>query len=475
MVWDWTDLVNDHFKPLIDNDSRYLVLVGGRGSSKSDFVAKQLILRCMTEKYFRYVLIRKTYRTIKESQYATLKDIIHDLGLSQFFRFVEHPYQITCYNGNRFIAAGMDEPKKIKSIKDPTGAWWEEEVPEENGFITVTTSIRTLKAKFLQEIFTINPEVEGDYQDNWFWKLFFKDQPSSQTSYIEAEFDDQPVKLKFTTHHSTHKDNQWLPAEFRAYLENLKLINPYYYDIYTLGKWGNRITGSQCYKGFDRTRHVRTLHYDPEDALHITFDFNVTPYMSLAIWQVKNLKAKQIDEIVGKDPDNNTAAVSKIFAERYRGHTSGLFIYGDPSGKSEDTRSEKGHNDFTIIMSKLKEFNPRRRLLTKAPAVTARINWINSVMAINHGGIKILIDPRCKITIQDYQNGKEDSDGTKFKQKTRDPDTKISYELYHHFTDANDYFLCKIFAKQYAAYLRGGKKADYVTFKQHGRTGFNEY
>ena len=475
ITWDWTDLVNDSFKPLIDNESRYLVLVGGRGSSKSDFVAKQLILRCMQEKYFRYVLIRKTYRTIKESQYRTLSDLIHELGLEQFFKFVQHPYEITCINGNKFIAAGMDEPKKIKSIKDPTGCWWEEEIPEEGGFITVTTSIRTLKAKFLQEIFTINPEVEGDYEDNWFYKLFFKDKSKAETGYIESEVNGEVVKLSYTTHHSAHKDNQWLPKEFRAFLENLKITNPYYYQIYTLGNWGNRITGSQCYKAFDYPKHVRAVNYDPEDALHISFDFNVNPYMTLTIWQVKDRKAKQIDEILGRDPDNNTAAVCKIFAKRYQSHTAGLFIYGDPSGRSEDTRSEKGHNDFTIIMSELKDFNPRRRLLTKAPAVTSRINWLNAVFGIRQGGISIMIDPRCKVTIQDYQNGKEDSDGTKFKEKGRDPDTKISYELYHHITDANDYFLCKIFAKQYAAYLRGGRKSDYITFKQHGRTGFAQY
>ena len=47
---DWR-IINDSFIPLIDNTDRYLILWGGRGSSKSDFTAKKLIYRCITEKY----------------------------------------------------------------------------------------------------------------------------------------------------------------------------------------------------------------------------------------------------------------------------------------------------------------------------------------------------------------------------------------------------------------------------------------
>jgi len=475
LEWQWESLINDRFKPLLNDESRYLNLVGGRGSSKTDLVAKLLIYRCLIENYFRYILIRKTYRTIKESQYRTIKDLVYELGLNRFFRFVEHPYQITCFNGNKFIAAGMDEPKKIKSVKDPTGAWWEEEIPDEGGFITVTTSIRTMKAKYLQEIFTVNPEVVGNYEDNWYWKLFFKGRPANYSGNIEVDLAGSPVNLSYTNHHSTHWDNKWLPAEFRAFLENLKHSNPYYYQIYTLGNWGNRITGDRAYKAFDMSKHVRAVNYDDKTALHLTFDFNVRPYLTLCVWQVNGTKAKQIDEILGKDPDNNTAATCKLFAQKYKTHTAGVFIYGDPSGKAEDTRSEKGHNDFSIILKELKHYHPKRRLLTKAPAVVARINWINSVFAIRDGGIRLIIGDNCKHTITDYFNGREDSDGTKLKEKTKDKETGISHELYHHITDANDYFLCKIFAKQYANYLRGGKKADYMTFKQHGRTGFNQY
>ena len=157
---EWDKIVNKHFIPLLNNKDRYVIMYGGRGSSKSNFEAKKLIYRCLTENYFRHILIRNTYATIKDSSYQTIKDIIFELGLQELFEFKLQPLEIHCINGNCFLARGCDDTQKIKSVKDPTGAWWEEDIPSEADFITVTTSIRTTKADFLQETFTINPEVE---------------------------------------------------------------------------------------------------------------------------------------------------------------------------------------------------------------------------------------------------------------------------------------------------------------------------
>ena len=172
---EWDLLVNKRFIPLIENKDRYVIMYGGRGSSKSNFEAKKLIHRCLSEPYFRHILIRNTYATIKDSSYQTIKDIIYELGLQSLFEFKLQPLEIHCVNGNCFYARGCDDTQKLKSIKDPTGAWYEEDIPTEEDFITITTSIRTEKAKYLQETFTINPEVEGNFQEHWFYKRFFGD------------------------------------------------------------------------------------------------------------------------------------------------------------------------------------------------------------------------------------------------------------------------------------------------------------
>ena len=475
----WEDLQNESFLSLVDNKSRYLILWGGRGSSKSYFATDIIIHRMLDQKYFRGLLIRKIFRAIRGSMFQALKDRIYQLGLEQMFHIRESLLEIECVNGNKVVAAGLDDVTKVKSVADVTFAWYEEDIPTESDFITVTTSIRTKKGEFLQELFTINPEVEGDYKENWFYQLFFKDRPYTYNGEIEQNIEVngvvEKVKMSYSLHHSTYRDNKHLPNQFKAFLENLKLTNPYYYEIYTLGNWGNRITGSQCYKAFDRAKHVRRLKYDPDKALHITFDFNVNPYMTLTIWQVDGKKAMQLNEITAKDPKNNTADTCKLFKKLYPNHEGGLFIYGDPSGRNEDTRSEKGRNDFTIIMAELKKYHPERRLHKKAPAVRTRIDWINAVFGVNEGGVSIQINESCKITIQDYQNGKEASDGTKFKEKGKDATTKISYELYHHITDANDYFLTKCFSEEYSIYRTGGIEVNYDDFDNYKRASFSNY
>ncbi len=134
---EWSNITNDVYLPYTDNLDRILILWGGRASGKSDFISKKIIYLMLKEPYFRGILIRNTFATIKDSQYQTVKDNIIELGLESLFEFTVNPLQIKCVNGNLLYARGMDEPAKIKSIKDPTTLWFEEEVPDsEEDFIT---------------------------------------------------------------------------------------------------------------------------------------------------------------------------------------------------------------------------------------------------------------------------------------------------------------------------------------------------
>ncbi|MCA2854707.1 MAG: PBSX family phage terminase large subunit [Microcystis sp. M065S1] len=452
--------MNESFVPLVENRDRYLILWGGRGSSKSDFAAKKLIFRCLGEKYFRFILVRNQYNSIRDSQFQTLKDIIHDLGLSSLFEFKVSPMEIVCRNGNKFIARGCDDTTKLKSIKDVTGAWWEEDIVDEKDFITISSSIRTSKADYLQEIFTINPEVQGDYTQNWFWKRFFEDKPElsfRDSTKIIIE-NGQIVEIKYTSHHSTYKDNRWIPDQFIAFLNDLKRTNPYYYTIYCLGRWGNKVTGGQFYKLFSIAKNVTDVQYNPKLPLFLSFDFNVMPGVSCGVFQVEGKKMKMIDEVQLPTPKNTTKDVCSEIIRRYQGHDSGMIITGDPAGKHEDTRSEKGYNDFVIIREALRVFRPSLRVPAMAPPIVMRGNFINTVFENNYDGVTIEIGRNCSRMIADLLYGLEASDGTKLKQKVKDETTGVSYEKHHHFTDLLDYIVTLVFAGEFEKYKRGGRK-----------------
>ena len=455
-------LVNERFADIFLNKDRYIFLWGGRNSSKSVSASRKLIYRCLKEKYFRYILIKKTYESIRDSQYQTLKDDIHALGLSELFEFRKSPLEIECINGNKFIARGLDKVEKLKSIKDPTGAWYEEgnQITLEE-FITATTSIRSIRADYIQEIFSFNPETEVDYEQFWLWEMFFK-------GHVEKSFRDkisielpsgEVIDTYYTSHHSTYHDNKYLTPTQVADLEQWKEINPYYYTIYTLGEWGNRDVSDKFWKSFVRAKHVKKTELS-ELPLHISFDENVNPYPALSIWQVTDKKVKQIHEICLRNPNNKVKSVGREFIRwaKMNDWCDKVYIYGDATSAKEDTKQERGVNYFTILRDIIEEeFVTQIRKPSKNPPVALSAEFVNACYEVDYQGIEIVIGDNCKESINDYSLVQEKSDGTMKK-----PKDKNGVEQLGHLSDTKRYFICELFKTEFANYQRKFTKLDYT-------------
>ncbi len=239
--------------------------------------------------------------------------------------------------------------------------------------------------------------------------------------------------------------------------------------------------GGEFYKMFRVALNVRKVEYNPALPLHLTFDFNVNPGMHASVWQIENVKdksgqikkiARKIKEIITKSPRNNTKGVCSEFKRIFPKHDTGLFIYGDPSGNNEDTRSEKGFNDYRIITTELKDYKPSLRVEKKHPAVVMRGNFINSVFEGTISDLEFIIGDNNAGTIKEYQYLKEDSDGTKLKEKAKDMSTGVSYEKYGHLSDGDDYFFCVAFRSEYIRYQQGGKPVNIRLGKNISKNAF---
>jgi phage terminase large subunit len=184
--------------------------------------------------------------------------------------------------------------------------------------------------------------------------------------------------------------------------------------------------------------------------------------MHACVWQIEGKKAYQIAEIITKPPKNKTQSVCDEFKRLYPNHKSGLIIYGDPSGKDEDTRQEQGSNDYTIIMRELSNYKPSKRVSASHPSVKMRGNFINTIFEAGFEGVEFFIDSKCVKTIEDYQFIKEAPDGTKLKEKVKDLASGITYEKWGHLSDANDYFHCEAFKNEYQRYQRGPENREYI-------------
>ena len=150
-------------------------------------------------------MVRKYYNSIYGSCYQNLKDVITDLGLTELFDFTTSPLRITNkINGNFFIGLGCDDVSKIKSVSDISRLWIEEDIIDFDSFNVIASSIRTEKAK-VQILMSINPEVdEANYEDNWMFKMFFKNRYPKELSfrdYFNVKLFDKEIKLDYTVHH----------------------------------------------------------------------------------------------------------------------------------------------------------------------------------------------------------------------------------------------------------------------------------
>ena len=457
-------LVNERFTEIVNNKDRYRFLWGGRNSGKSVSTSRKLIYRCLNEKYFRYILIKKTFESIKDSQWRTLKDDIEQLGLSELFTFRKQPLEIECVNGNMFIARGLDKVEKLKSIKDPTGAWYEEgnQITLED-FITTTTSIRSIRADYIQEIFSFNPETDIDYENFWLWQMFFKGH--SEKNFKDTVKIELPsgkiIENPYTSHHTTYKDNKYLTEIQEADLEQWKEINPYYYTIYALGEWGNKTVRDKFWKSFDRIKHVKKVTLNLELPLHISFDENVNPYPALSIWQIDDKKVSQVHEICLRNPNNKVRSVGKEFLSwaKRNDWSNIVYIYGDATSAKEDTKLEAGVNYFTMLRDIIEQDFPTQiRKPSKNPPVALSAEFVNAIYEMNYQGIEVTIGDNCTESINDYSLVQEKTDGTMKK-----PKDKNGIEVLGHLSDTKRYLLVEAFSNEFRQYQRRlSGKLDYT-------------
>jgi len=111
------------FRPL-DEQHRYKVMYGGRGSSKSWSVARKLILRAVQEPIL-ILCTRELQKSIKQSVHRLLKDQISMMGLAAFFDITDN--SIKGRNGSEFIFIGTKHnPEEIKSTEGIDICWIEE-------------------------------------------------------------------------------------------------------------------------------------------------------------------------------------------------------------------------------------------------------------------------------------------------------------------------------------------------------------
>lgn len=291
------DLVGKGYKDFWNFKGRYRVCKGSRGSKKSKTTALFFIYSMMKYPGANLLVVRKVYRTLKDSCFTDLKWAINRLQVNEYWDVKESPLEIT-YNptGQKILFRGLDDPLKVTSITVETGnlcwAWIEEayEINREQDFNMLDESIRGKieEPLYKQITLTFNPWNER----HWIKKRFF-------------DVEDGNIMAKTTN----YMCNEWLDESDKKLFEDMKKNNPRRYQVAGLGEWG--VTDGLVYENW------RELEFDWREILNkrqkakavFGLDFGYTNDPAAFFCGILDQEQKEIyvfDEIYQKGMQNTT-------------------------------------------------------------------------------------------------------------------------------------------------------------------------
>lgn len=222
-------ILSNSFGPLMENEDRYLLLCGGAGSGKSEFVGRKIFTRCRLEGGHRFLVMRKVRARLWESVIQVMKDIMAEEKIDYRWNDTKRIMTFPSIFGisNQILFDGLDDPLKIKSIKGITGMWLEEFTEfTAKDFEQLDYRLRGESPSYKQIIMSFNPdEAAGP----WIKEMFFDGLPDGHTG--------SGSRPNSFVHHSTIADNP-IKSEREEYAKILEQTkDPALRAIYRDGVW----------------------------------------------------------------------------------------------------------------------------------------------------------------------------------------------------------------------------------------------
>lgn len=228
--------LNKKYEVLFTNDTRYFILTGGRGSSKSFGVGTFTNLLSF-EQGHKILFTRQTMTSAHLSIIPEFQEKIDLMELNPYFE-IRKSEIVNTQSKSEIIFKGIktssgDQTANLKSLQGVT-TWIldeAEELTNETVFDKINLSIRQ-KGKQNRIILILNPATK----EHWIYKKFFEDKG------VQEGFNG--TKDDVTYIHTTYLDNiDNLDQSFINEVEQMQLKNPEKYKHQILGGWLNKADG----------------------------------------------------------------------------------------------------------------------------------------------------------------------------------------------------------------------------------------
>lgn len=443
---------------LNDNVTREVFFGGGAGSGKSLLGCLFMVDRAMRYPGIRSAIARHQYMALEQSTMNTYWRLLGVLGYrpGEHYNFNGSTRVNTWANGSQHVFLHLQHPPSDPDLTRLGSTEFTDAFIDEGPDTDERTAmILASRLRYRTSEFGIMPKllVTGNPGDSWVKTRYVYDKKNNRVKLPEyracilATLKDNPDEEHRESYRAT------LEATLDEY-DKARLLD---------GDWliGPR-TGMEFFPDFSSQKHAsKVVPYDPSKALHITFDFNASPYMTLLVSQIHQKDFGRwhlafIKEYTPSHPLSNTQAVCKMLAQDlktgcFKGHNAGIFYYGDRNGRNNTSAAtEEARHEYEKVENILRPWlnnGSDRALRSNPPHVKAR-----DFMGHCFSGrlpIEITFNPDMHTTIADLVHLKQGADGGILKEKAVDPVTKVAYEKWGHCAQAVYYEVIEAFRSMY--------------------------
>ena len=417
----------------LGKNKRITAVFGGWRAGKTEWTAlDHVLLRQMRfNPDVLHLICANTYSQLYDS---TLRPLFHWLQKIHIKHHPEqipsshNPFSLFLRNGKKWTEFLIRSMENIETISGATlGSAWADEMHDAPkwAFDLINSRLSDKTSTLLQFVLTSNT----DELEHW----LYTDIVQAYEFNIERENGIRARDVIEIVNGTTYENASNLAP---GYIESMaSTLDEQLFQRYIKGLWVNIGSGKMFYN-LDRNIHLEDLHYEKDLPLMVSSDFNLNP-MCWSIWQQHKDELWCIDQLMVKG-NADTETCCKELYRRYEDAKHYIW-FGDASGKSGSTKSQKSDYDIIREFFREKKIQLEMRVPEANPSIRDSANAVNVRLKNANGESFIRFDKqKCPDIILSVEGSKYKS-GTFEKDDSKDRDENSRVKT--HFGDTVRYIV----------------------------------